>query len=124
MRSNEGKAKKTRREKKREWMIKDSGKREEYDSGMHRDTTEGKPRFDLIEQGMLKRWANHMAGGAEKYGDRNWELAKSEEELNRFKASAYRHFWQWFNGLEDEDHASAVFFNIAAAEYMKRKLER
>lgn len=30
------------------FTTKDSGKRQEYDSGMRRDTADGKPRFDLI----------------------------------------------------------------------------
>lgn len=54
---------------------------------------------------------------------RNWELANSEEELNRFKASAFRHFIQWFQGNDDEDHASAILFNVNAAEYLKDKLK-
>lgn len=107
----------------RKYSIKDSGKRQEYSSGMHRDTTEGKPRYDLIPEPMLTRWAQHMGGGAEKYGDRNWELANSEEELNRFKASAFRHFVQWIRGDIDEDHAAAVYFNIGAAEHVKDKLD-
>lgn len=111
------------------YETKDSGKREEYITGMRRDTQEGKPRYDLVvpllkpgmsaDVIMLKRWADLMLRGAEKYGERNWELASTEEELVRFKASAFRHFMQWFNGEFDEDHAAAVMFNIQAAEYCK-----
>ena len=53
--------------------------------------------------------------------DRNWELASTYEELSRFKASAFRHFMQWFKGDTDEDHAAAVYFNINAFEYVKEK---
>ncbi len=110
------------------FQVKDSGKRIDYDSGMRRDVQEGKPRYDLIiplnmNQNMLTRWAEHMKKGAEKYGERNWELANSQDELNRFRASAIRHFFQWFMGQTDEDHASAVFFNIQCAEYVKEKLQ-
>lgn len=105
------------------YITKDSGKRMKYKSGMKRDIKDGKPRFDLIDQDMLYRWAMLMARGAEKYGEDNWKLADSEEEYKRFKESAYRHFWQWFNGEEDEDHASGVMFNIAAAEATKKKLK-
>lgn len=110
-----------------EFVVKDSGKREDYDSGMRRDTQEGKPRYDLtmplsMKSDMLTRWAIHMTKGAVKYGERNWELACSEAELKRFKASAFRHFIQWLKGEVDEDHAAAVFFNIQCYEYVKERL--
>jgi hypothetical protein len=101
---------------------RDSGERQEFPSGMRRDTDAGKPRYDLIDEPMLTRWAELMARGAEKYGQNNWLLANSEEELQRFKASGFRHFIAWIRGDEDEDHGAAVFYNIAAAEYVKRRL--
>lgn len=113
---------------KKEYTTKDSGKRQDYASGMRRDTQEGKPDFSLIltdlpyDEQLITRWAGLMARGAEKYGRRNWQLACSEEELERFKASAFRHFMQWISGEDDEDHAAAVLFNVNAAEYVKSKL--
>lgn len=104
------------------WETKDSGIRQEFTSGMLRDTQEGKPRYDLIPEPMLTRWAELMARGAEKYGERNWEKANSEEELARFVASAFRHFVAWWRGDDDEDHGVAVFYNISAAEYVKGRL--
>lgn len=112
-----------------EFETKDSGVREEYPSGMRRDTQEGKPRFDLVlapvpyEDQLLTRWAHLMARGAEKYGERNWQEADSYEEHDRFVASGLRHMMQWANGERDEDHAAAVMFNLMAAEYMKTKLK-
>lgn len=103
---------------------KDSGIREDYPSGMRRDTQQGKPRYDLIDEPMLTRWAELMARGAEKYGENNWLLADSQEELKRFQASGFRHFIQWIRGDNDEDHAAAVFYNIAAYEAIKRKLDK
>lgn len=112
-----------------EYVTKDSGKREEYASGMRRDTQEGKPMFGLMRaQGIpypaqfLTRCAALMTRGAEKYGLRNWELADSYEELERFRESAERHMNQWLAGETDEDHAAAVFFNINAAETVMFKL--
>lgn len=104
------------------FTIKDSGKRKMFKSGMQRDVQENKPQYDLVHLPMLTRWAIHMGKGAEKYGRKNWMLANGEEELERFKASAFRHLVQWFEGDESEDHASAVFFNISGAEYVKSKL--
>lgn len=107
-----------------DFETKDSGQREEFPSGMVRDTQDNKPRYDLIDEPMLTRWALLMMRGAIKYGEDNWRKADSQEELKRFQASGFRHFIQWIRGDEDEDHAAAVFYNIAAYEATKRKLER
>jgi hypothetical protein len=109
------------------FTTKDSGKREEYVSGMRRDTQEDKPNYDLVIpdvkwHNMLDRWAELMTRGAKKYGLRNWEKANSKEELDRFYASAFRHFMQWRSGDTDEDHAAAVFFNIQCAEFVKWRI--
>lgn len=106
------------------YETKDSGARVDFESGMRRDVDTGKARYDLIDKPMLKRVAELYARGAEKYGDNNWTLADSEAELNRFYASGFRHFMQWINGDVDEDHGAAVFFNIAAAEMVKAKIEK
>jgi len=112
------------------FKTKDSGKRAEFSTGMQRDTTEGKPRFDLVlpkdvpyKEQLFTRVAELMSRGAEKYTERNWEKAETEKELNRFKQSAFRHFMQWITGEEDEDHAAAVVFNIQGAEYVKRRMK-
>ena len=105
------------------FQVKDSGKRVEFESGMVRDVTEGKTRFDLVYDGpMLRRWAEHLTKGAEKYDARNWMKAAGQAELDRFRESAARHFSQWYYGQTDEDHAAAVIFNINGAEYVKQSL--
>lgn len=108
---------------------KDSGERQDYVSGMQRDIQSGKPRFDLLlvdglpyEEQFLTRFASLLARGADKYGERNWQLANSTEELDRFRASALRHMTQWATGERDEDHAVAVAFNLMAYEYVAWKL--
>lgn len=114
------------------YVTQDSGERQEYSSGMVRDVSAGKPRFDLTYASdlpygdqMLTRFAELMARGAEKYGERNWEQSETAEELRRFQESAIRHFFQWLWGEQDgEDHAAAVYFNIMAAERLERILER
>ncbi len=114
-----------------DFFTKDSGERKDFDSGMRRDSDGNKPRFDLLipkdqkyEDTLLFRWAMLMKRGIDKYGLRNWELANSEEELERFKASGYRHFIQWISDIDDgEDHAAAVLFNINAVEFLKQKLK-
>ncbi len=104
------------------FITKDSGERIEFDSGMKRDTQVGKPRYDLCDKRMYKRWAELMGRGADKYGENNWRKANSQAELNRFRASAERHLISWLDGEDDEDHAAAVMFNVAAYEAIKLKL--
>lgn len=102
--------------------IKDSGARMQFDSGMVRDTTEGKIDFSLVLDGpMFKRWAEHLTKGAKKYSARNWMQADGDTERNRAKESALRHFLQWYWGETDEDHASACYFNINLVEYVNEK---
>lgn len=112
----------------KKFITKDSGKVRGYKTGMKRDSDKGKPRYDLCiarkhKNHMLKRWAELLLRGAEKYGDRNWEFAHTHEEFVRYQASAFRHFVAWMEGHEDEDHAAAIFFNVNCAEYVKEKLE-
>jgi hypothetical protein len=107
----------------RGFEIKDGGKREEYTSGMVRDTADNKVDYTLVMDGpMFERFAVHMTKGAKKYSKRNWMKAAGTAEYDRFKESALRHFLQWFRGDTDEDHASATFFNINGAEFVKEKL--
>jgi hypothetical protein len=113
------------------FVTKDSGARQEYDSGMVRDLEANKPRFDLMfpegvsyEEHMLTRYAALLARGAAKYGDRNWEKAEGQEELARARSSAFRHFVQWLCGEDDEDHAAAVMFNLTMAEYVRKRLRQ
>ena len=103
--------------------VKDSGEREEYESGMVRDAETGKVDYTYTLPGpMLDRWANHLMKGAEKYERDNWLLGESDEEYHRARRSAARHMIQWLRGETDEDHAAAVFFNLNAAEYFLGRL--
>jgi len=127
-----------------EFTIKDGGVRAEFDSGMVRDTDEGKPQFHRIAEGPMQvRWMEHLTAGAVKYNDiengrANWTLAAGPEERERFRQSAYRHFMEWYYLADDEwclehpelaelwggeDHAAAVFFNVNGVEYVRAKLE-
>lgn len=100
--------------------VKDSGEREEFESGMVRDTEAGKVDYTYVLKGpMLERWAIHLQKGAEKYARDNWMQATGYAELTRFERSAIRHMVQWLNGERDEDHAAAIFFNVNGAEYVR-----
>lgn len=102
------------------YTTKSSGKKKQWASGYVREIDTTKPRYDLIPTELLTRLAELYARGAVKYGDENYKLAKSPEELHRFKESAWRHFVQWVEGQEDEDHAAAVCWNIFSWEWHKK----
>lgn len=106
------------------FTVKDSGQRQEFDSGMVRDVTTGKTDYSLCFDGpMFERWAVHLTKGAEKYEARNWMKASGEAEMTRFKTSAIRHFMQWMRGEQDEDHAAACYFNICGFEYVSNRMK-
>jgi hypothetical protein len=99
--------------------VKDSGKRQEFITGSRRDTQTGKGRYDLIPTDALRRLAQHYENGAVKYGDRNWELG---QPLGRYLDSAIRHVQNVLEGLKDEDHASAVAWNMFAYIHTLNKI--
>lgn len=99
-----------------EYITRDSGERQDFDSGARRDISHGKPRYDLIPLVAMRRWAELMGRGAEKYGDKNWELGMP---VTRFLESGLRHFYQLLEGDTSEDHAAAVLFNIAAVMHFE-----
>ena len=103
--------------------VKDSGRREEFTSGMRRDTEEGKIDYTYLAemQPLVDRLMLHLQKGAKKYGRGNWQLADSMEEMERFRRSASRHFMQWVSGDRDEDHAAAVVFNLNAYERLREQ---
>lgn len=108
-----------------QFVVKDSGRRQQFKSGMVRDTHEGKLLYSLALDGpMFLRWVTHLTKGAIKYAVRNWMQADGAEELERFRESALRHFLQWYWGEDDEDHGAAVFFNINSAEYVKARMTK
>jgi hypothetical protein len=111
-----------------DFIVEDNGDRQVFDSGMVRDTTEGKVNFDLLwvngipyDQQPMTRFAEHMTKGASKYGERNFEKANGWDEFNRFIASTGRHFNLWRCGEKKEDHLAAVMFNVLALMMMEAR---
>ena len=93
-----------------------------YESGMVRGDDTGKPDYTLVDLALLERWAAHLTAQVPLKGRDNWRLARTPEDLQRFRASAFRHFIQWLRGDTDEDHAAAILFNIAGAEHVSAQL--
>lgn len=91
------------------YEIKDSGVHHDFNTGSRRDSQEGKPWPDLISPFMLDRLGKHYATGAIKYAERNWELGQPSSQYLR---SAFRHLIAYLMGKRDEDHLSAIIWNI------------
>jgi len=100
--------------------VKDSGKRQEFDTGSKRDTRDGKGRFDLIPPYALTRLARHYESGARKYQDRNWEKG---QPLSRYLDSMIRHSFKFLGGSTEEDHLAAVAWNALAYIETERRIE-
>jgi hypothetical protein len=103
------------------FVTKDSGQRQDFPTGSRRDTNDGKPRYDLVPVEALRRWADLMARGAKKYGERNWTKGQS---LLRYEESALRHWYQYIDGsAPEEDHLAGVLFNVGAIMHHEAMIE-
>ena len=89
--------------------VKDSGKRDEFDTGAVRDIGKMKGAYELISPIFLRRLAIHLEKGAAKYEARNWEKGMP---LGRTFQSLIRHTYQYIGGCRDEDHLGAIACNI------------
>ena len=90
------------------FVVKDSGKRTEFETGSRRDTEDDKPDFTLLPWVALARFAFHLMKGAVKYGRKNWEKGQS---MSRAERSLGRHYAGYLAGDRSEDHLSAIMFN-------------
>ena len=93
----------------KKFIVKDSGERQKFETGAQRDVQSGKGRFDLLPCHAVTRLAQLFENGAVKYGDDNWRKGMP---LNRYLDSALRHLIKFMDGQRDEDHATAVIWNM------------
>lgn len=98
------------------FILHDSGQREEFAGGAVRDTRSGKGRFDLITPIGLRRIAVVYEKGAIKYAPRNWEAGMP---ISRCLDSALRHINQYKEGLMDEDHLAQAAWNLFAVMHFE-----
>lgn len=90
---------------------KDSGSRRRFDTGSQRDMGKGKGRYDLISPLALRRIAELLERGANKYEARNWEKGQPQSV---FMDAALRHLFKYLEGMRDEDHLAAAAWNVMA----------
>lgn len=100
-------------------MIKDSGERQEFETGSVRDMSKGKGRFDLVPFLPQENLARHYEEGIEKYGERNWEKG---QPLKNFLDSAQRHLLKFTSGSRDEDHLSASVWNNYGYQWTENEI--
>lgn len=101
------------------FVTKGSGDRQEFPTGSRRDSQAGKGRYDLLPHEAIRRYAQLLERGADRYGDRNWELG---QPFSRVVSSMLRHAFQAAAGQNDEDHLAAVIFNAAALITMQERI--
>jgi len=100
--------------------IKDSGTRQEFDTGSRRDTRDGKGRFDLLPLFAEEAVAKHFEAGALKYGDNNWLKG---QPLSRYLDSARRHLNKAARGQRDEEHFIAAAWNVLCLIDTQKRIE-
>ena len=101
---------------------------EHFPTGSVRDSREGKGRFDLLPPRALRLLARHFELGAQRYGERNWELG---QPLSRLMDSTLRHLFRYMelgeparpveDGIPYEDHLTAAACNILAAMEIRER---
>jgi len=104
-----------------EYNLKDSGKREKFNSGAVRDTRENKGRYDLISPIALRRLAVVYEKGTKKYSDRNWERGMP---IGRYLDSAIRHIQQYIEGYREEDHLAQSVWNLFCVLHTEEMIKR
>ena len=103
-----------------QFEVKDSGVRQDFETGSRRDSREGKGRFDLIPTLPLRELAIHYEQGSAKYGDYNWQKG---QPLMRYVDSAMRHLNALVAGEPTENHAIAAAWNMFAYRWTLNEIE-
>lgn len=101
--------------------MKDSGKREGFESGAVRDTNDGKPRPGLISPFATEREGHVLAKGALKYAPRNWEKGMP---ISRCIESIERHLLAYKKGETDEDHMAHLRCNTGFIIHYEEMIKR
>lgn len=101
--------------------LKDSGERQEFDTGAKRDVQSGKGRYDLLPPAAVFALARVFEEGAKKYSARNFEKGMP---LSRFIDSLLRHIFKHLEGHRDEPHMAQAAWNAMAYIHTAMMIER
>lgn len=80
-----------------------------FDSGSQRDDDTNKPLVNHLDPYVRMRFGYLLREGANKYGKNNWRLGQPTETALE---SLHRHLAKFEMGDVDEDHLSAIIFNV------------
>lgn len=69
----------------------------------------------------MRRFSQHYENGAKKYAPNNW---RKGQPMSRYYDSAMRHLWLLIDDNKDEDHASALLWNLTCIIQTKKDIER
>lgn len=95
-------------------IVKDSGKRQDFETGSKRDLSNGKIRPDLIPSVIEFYDSALLAMGAIKYGENNWTKG---QPIMRYYESLKRHTMYFALGAIDENHLAAIRWNTMGIQY-------
>ena len=104
----------------RKYVLKDSGKRTNFDTGAVRDAQEGKGRMDLLPMRAIFAVAKIFETGAKKYDANNW---RKGIPLSRYADSGMRHTMKYMRGDKDEDHLSQAIWNLMCLSETQSMIE-
>lgn len=91
-----------------EFQTKTTATKEQFLTGAHRSSAEGRGRPQDLSPLALLRLGKLLERGANAYGARNYQKGMS---MDRTAGSLLRHLLQYMSGDCDEDHLAAVMFN-------------
>lgn len=81
----------------------------QFNTGAVRDSSYGKPNVHDLQGYTMLRFGYHMEKGEQNYGTSNFLKGIPDEAA---KESLARHYAKFMAGKKDEDHLSAMLFNI------------
>jgi hypothetical protein len=105
----------------KEYVVKSTDEKQEFSSGAHRNSRDGKGRYDLISVFALREIAKVYEHGSKIFGDRDWEKGMP---LSRFLDSAWRHLCQVIEGEDAENHAAQAAWNIMGFMHVRELIKR
>lgn len=94
--------------KPQDYYTKVTDTKEQFLTGAHRSSAEGRGRPQDLSPLALLRLGKLLERGANAYGARNYQKGMS---MDRTAGSLLRHLLQYMSGDCDEDHLAAVMFN-------------
>ena len=80
-----------------------------FESGSQRDDDTDKPLVNHLDPYVRMRFGYLLRQGANKYGKNNWQLGQPTETALE---SLHRHLAKFEMGCVEEDHLSAIIFNV------------